>query len=568
MMKLFKPVLALLGLAAIGTASASVKPDWIETQNFDGKSATVYTSNLADVVFNPAGEIVGWYIKQAAGTRLIDDKGGQPDFSKLLGEKPKDGNKGKEGAPNLVRNEQTVNGVVTVQAGRGLEVMIPGNTAAKTTRPVQLVRDVAHNRMQAIFTYSQGAATVTKTVVLHPRQFNMQTEINVVGASGYTVSFDGLGKNANPGIRNLAQGGTVVEGAASTKNVQYAALFDTLTTGFLGLGSNSYTAHMLVVRLGAGNPAGSTLSSATVGGQQASLTLNAAGSTKLDIYGGKNELIHLYQEGYTKLPGLFTPNIFGQISLYLVKFMEYLYTYLKSWGLVIFVFTILLRLAIWPLMQTQGRTTAKMQMVQPMLKEAQTKYKDDPQRLQQETMRLYKENNVNPAGCLSMFIPLPILAVLFSTFRNFEFDQGLWWLPDLSLPDPLYILAVVYVAANLLQLYISTRKSPQMFKQQSFIYVIYLYFALTFPAGVTLYWIISTLIGAGQQFLINKQVEAQMLGGLASGGSVVVEKVADGRSQGAKVQRAQKTSLSKATSASPASKVLKTTIKPATGNKK
>ena len=547
MMKFLKPLLAALGLAALGSASASVKPDWIETQNFNGKPATVYTSNLADVVFDTSGEIVGWYIKQAAGTRLIDDKGGQPDFSKLTGEK---------GAVNLVRG------------GSALRVDITGNTAAKTAKPVQLVRDVAHNRMQAIFSYSQGAATVTKTVVLHPRQFNMQTEINVVGASDYTVAFDGLGKNANPGIRNLTQGGQAVEGAASSKNVQYAALFDTLTTGFLGLGSNSYTAHMLVVRPGSGNLAGNMLSSATVGGQHASLTLKAAGNTKLDIYGGKNELIHLYQEGYTKLPGLFTPNIFGQISLYLVKFMEYLYTFLKSWGLVIFVFTILLRLAIWPLMQTQGRTTAKMQMVQPMLKEAQTKYKDDPQKLQQETMRLYKENNVNPAGCLSMFIPLPILAVLFSTFRNFEFDQGLWWLPDLSLPDPLYILAVVYVAANLLQLYISTRKSPQMFKQQSFIYIIYLYFALTFPAGVTLYWIISTLIGAGQQYLINKQVEAQMLGGLASGGSVVVEKVAGGRVQGAK---AQKTSLSKVTApvnGVPAGKVLKTIIKPATGNKK
>ena len=547
MMKFLKPLLAALGLAALGSASASVKPDWIETQNFNGKPATVYTSNLADVVFDSSGEIVGWYIKQAAGTRLIDDKGGQPDFSKLTGEK---------GAVNLVRG------------GSALRVDIAGNTAAKTAKLVQLVRDVAHNRMQAIFSYSQGAATVTKTVVLHPRQFNMQTEINVVGASGYTVAFDGLGKNVNPGIRNLAQGGQVVEGAVSSKNVQYAALFDTLTTGFLGLGSNSYTAHMLVVRPGSGNPAGNKLSSATVGGQQASLTLKAAGNTKLDIYGGKNELIHLYQEGYTKLPGLFTPNIFGQISLYLVKFMEYLYTFLKSWGLVIFVFTILLRLAIWPLMQTQGRTTAKMQMVQPMLKEAQTKYKNDPQKLQQETMRLYKDNNVNPAGCLSMFIPLPILAVLFSTFRNFEFDQGLWWLPDLSLPDPLYILAVVYVAANLLQLYISTRKSPQMFKQQSFIYIIYLYFALTFPAGVTLYWIISTLIGAGQQYLINKQVEAQMLGGLASGGSVVVEKVAGGRVQGAK---AQKTSLSKVTvpvNGVPAGKVLKTIIKPATGNKK
>lgn len=543
MMKLLKPVLALLGLSALGMAGASVKPDWIQTQNFNGQPATVYTSNLADVVFNSSGEIVGWYIKQAAGTRLIDDKNGQPDFAKLIGEK---------GAVNLVRG------------GQALRVTVAGVSGAKTASPVQLVRDVAHNRMQAIFTYSQGAATVTKTVVLHPRQFNMQTDINVAGASSYTIAFDGLGKNADPGVRNLAQGGAVVEGAATTKNIQYAAIFDTLTHGFLGLGSNSYTAHMLVVRpRPAAGEAAAPLSATTLGGQKASLTLTGAGNTKLDIYGGKNELIHLYQEGYTQLPGLFTPNIFGQISLVLVKFMEWLYTFLKSWGLVIFVFTVLLRLAIWPLMQSQGRTTAKMQMVQPLLKEAQTKYKDEPQKLQQETMRLYKENNVNPAGCLSMFIPLPILAVLFSTFRNFEFDQGLWWLPDLSLPDPLYILAVLYVAANLLQLYISTRKSPQMFKQQSFIYIIYLYFALTFPAGVTLYWIISTLIGAGQQYLINKQVEAQMSGGLGGKGTVLVEKVADGRAQGAK------TSLSKTTPATlKPGKVLKATGKPATDTKK
>ena len=543
MMKLLNPLLALLGLAAVGTAGASVKPDWIQTQNFNGQPATVYTSNLADIVFNGSGEIVGWYIKQAAGTRLIDEKNGQPDFAKLIGEK---------GAVNLVRG------------GQALRVKLAGNTAAKVAQPVKLKADIAANVLQAIFTYSQGAATVTKTVVLHPRQFNMQADINVTGADGYTIGFDGLGKNANPGIKGLSQGKTVVEGAATTPNLQYASLFDTLTTGFLGLGSNSYTAHMLVVRPAL---AGAPLSATTVGGAQSSLTLNASGDTKLDIYGGKNELIHLYQEGYTKLPGLFTPNIFGQISLFLVKFMEYLYTFLHSWGLVIFVFTVLLRLAIWPLMQNQGRTTAKMQMVQPLLKEAQTKYKDDPQKLQQETMRLYRENNVNPAGCLSMFVPLPILAVLFSTFRNFEFDQGLWWLPDLSLPDPLYILAVVYVAANLLQLYISTRKSPQMFKQQSFIYIIYLYFALTFPAGVTLYWIISTLIGAGQQFLINRQVEAQMSGGLAAGGkgTVLVEKVAEGRAQGAK------TSLSKSAAQAgkvQPGKVLKTTIKPATGNKK
>ncbi|WP_425148007.1 YidC/Oxa1 family membrane protein insertase [Deinococcus sp.] len=532
---LFKPLLALLALATLGTASASVKPDWIQTQDFGGKPATVYTSNLADVVFDNAGEIVGWYIKQNPGTRLIDEKNGVPNFSKLIGE---------QGAVNMVRSEAKTNGVVTTRAGRALVVTLPGNAAQKVAKPVQLVRDVAHNRMQAIFSYTQGAATITKTVLLHPRQFNMQVDLNVAGGTGpYTIGFDGLGKNATPSVKAVAVGSDAVQGVGTVQSIQYAALQD----------SPSQAAHALIVRPQTGTRIGALMA----GGAAASIVLKASGPARLDVYGGKNELIHLYQEGYTQLPGIFQPNIFGQISLYVVKFMMWLYGFLHNWGLVILVLTVALRIVIWPLMQAQGRTTAKMQMVQPLLKEAQTTYKDDPQKLQAETMRLYREHNVNPAGCLSMFIPFPILIALYSTIRNFEFDQGLGWLPDLSLPDPFYILAVLYVLANLLQLYVSTRKSPQMFKQQSFIYVIYLFFALTFPAGVTLYWIISTLIGAGQQYLINKQVERQMAGGLMR-----VEKVAAGAGSAA-----SKTVTTKLSKAPQQGKVLKS-VKPATGNTK
>ena len=437
---LLKPLLALLGLTAVGSASASVNPDWIQTQSFGGQPATVYTSNLADVVFDSSGEIVGWYIKQNPGTRLIDTVNGAPDFSKLIGEK---------GAINMVRAEQKVNGVTTVKPGAALVVALPDNAAPKLAKPVQLLRDVKGNRMQAIFSYSQGGATVTKTVLLHPRQFKMQVDVNVAGVDGpYSVRFDGLGKNATPNVKALAVGSAAVQGAGKVQNIQYAALQD----------NPSQAAHALIV---VPQP-GTALNAEVVGGAAASLTLGVTGPAKFEVYGGKNELIHLYQEGYTALPGLFQPNIFGQISLYVVKFMDWLYKYLHNWGLVIFVMTVVLRIVIWPLMQTQGRTTAKMQMVQPLLKEAQTKYKDDPQKLQAETMRLYREHNVNPAGCLSMFIPFPILIALYSTVRNFEFDQGLWWLPDLSLPDPLYILAVLYVLANLLQLYVSTRKTPKM----------------------------------------------------------------------------------------------------------
>ena len=352
-------------------------------------------------------------------------------------------------------------------------------------------------------------------MVLHPRQFSIQADVNVAGANAYSLNFAGLATTTNPEVKALPVGAAAPTlGANTVQNAAYAAL----QTPIGGLIHNSQTAAALVIRPQQGGQGGTPkqgpLDVTTTGGANASISVAATGPLSLDIYGGKNELVHLYQGGYTELPGVFSPNVFGYISLYIAKFMTWAYSFLGNWGLTILLLTVGLRLVIWPLMQSQGRTTAKMQMVQPLMKELQEKYKDDPAKVQAETMRLYREYNVNPVGCLSMFIPLPILFVLYGTIRNFEFDQGLWWLPDLSIPDPFWILGILYVCANLLQLYVSTRKSPQMFKQQSVLYLFFAYFALTFPAGVTMYWIISTLIGAGQQYLINKQVESHMAGGL------------------------------------------------------
>ncbi|ADV66713.1 membrane protein insertase YidC [Deinococcus maricopensis] len=469
--------LLLPALLLLGTAQAAVKPEWIKADfNGDGRQDVIATTNLFDIVFNPEGEAIFWYVKQNPGSSVLKTRNdGTRDFSGL---------------------QKQIN---LVGSGKAFDVALPDNTSKPTAEGVQVSQDNAKATMTARFQYTQGAATVTKTIVLHPRQFKVDTSVNVTGADRYTVNFSGLGRNSDPVVRGANRGGQLTQGAATIENAQYAALLD----------KPSQTAHAIIVR-----PQEGTAAIAMQGGAQSRLQLRLQGPARFEVYGGKNELIHLYQEGYTTLPDLFRPNIFGQISLLIVKFMEWLYSVLHNWGLVILVLTVVLRAAIWPLMQTQGKTTARMQLLQPKLKEVQEKYKDDPQKMQAETMRMYREYNVNPAGCLSSFIPFPILIALWSTIRNFEFDSGLGWLPDLSIPDPLYILAALYVAVNLLQLYVSTRKSPEMFRQQSFIYLIFAYFALTFPAGVTLYWIISTVIGTIQQVFINRHVAATMDAGL------------------------------------------------------
>ncbi|GGR91058.1 membrane protein insertase YidC [Deinococcus sedimenti] len=489
------------------TFGKAITPEWIKA-DFDGQPGDEYiaTSNLQDVVFNARGEIIGWYVKGYAGTPYIKKKGdGTYDFSALTNQK---------GIVNMVAGRKAL---AVEDKAAGLDPAQP----AETTIPTGLTTDLKANRQDAVFRYTQGGATVTKTVTLHPRNFKVDLQTDVTGGSErVNILFPGLGKADNPRVQAYAQGAAqpaAVQGSGTlnVENIQYAALQE----------NPSQVAHALIIRpqpnapvqdraMTGTAPTPDTVNVTLTGGSQGLITASVPTPSFLEVYGGKNELIHLYQSGYTDLPGLFKPNFFGQISLLIVKLMEQMYKLIGNWGLVLVLLTILLRAIMWPLMQVQGRTTARMQVMQPKIKEIQEKYKDrkdmDSQRaMQAEMAQLYKDYNFNPAGCFSTFLPFPVLIALWSTIRNFEFDSGFLWLPDLAIPDPFYLLALVYLIVNIGQLYVMTRKTPDMFRQQAFIYLIFLYFALTFPAGVTIYIILSTLIGIGQQILINKQVEKE-----------------------------------------------------------
>ncbi|RJF73043.1 protein translocase component YidC [Deinococcus cavernae] len=496
--KLLLPLTALAGTllltgcmpnTPLPTFGKAITPQWIKA-DFDGKPGDelIATSNLQDVVFNDRGEVIGWYVKSYAGTPYIKNNGGSYDFSALRDQK---------GIANMVGQAQVPGRYAFAVSGGDLD---PAKEA-QVTPPTTETR-LEQNTQTAVFRYTQGGATVTKTVTLHPRNFKIDLKTSVQGGpESVNILFPGLGKNSGPNVQALSGGQVVQLQNQVLKNVEYAAMQE----------KPSQVAHALIV----GPQAGTALDVTLTGGQQASIAAQVPAESNLQVYGGKNELIHLYQSGYAQyMPGLFKPNLFGQISLWIVKLMEFLYKIIGNWGLAIVAMTILVRLGMWPLMQAQGRSSARMQVMQPRIKEIQDRYKDkrdmESQRaMQAEMQQLYKDHNFNPAGCLSSFLPFPILIALWSTVRNFEFDKGFLWMPDLAIPDPLYIMALLYVLANIGQLYVMTRKSPEMFKQQIMIYVIFLYFAFTFPAGVIIYSVLSTLIGILQQVIINKQVERE-----------------------------------------------------------
>ena len=152
-----------------------------------------------------------------------------------------------------------------------------------------------------------------------------------------------------------------------------------------------------------------------------------------------------------------------------------------------------------------------MQAVAPLIKETQERHKNDPERLQREMLRLYKEHHVNPfGGCLPMLIPMPVLFALFFVFANTIEFRGVafLWLPDLSRADPYYIIPVVmglsmFVLSKVGQ--IGVPPNPQTKTMLYFMPVFMTLLLLRFASGLNLYYAVSNIFSIPQQYLIARR---------------------------------------------------------------
>jgi YidC/Oxa1 family membrane protein insertase len=161
----------------------------------------------------------------------------------------------------------------------------------------------------------------------------------------------------------------------------------------------------------------------------------------------------------------------------------------------------------------------KTQMIQPKLKEIQNKYKNDPQKLQQAQMELYKNEGVNPmAGCLPLLIQMPILFSIFYVFRDYPFQgQGFLWIPDLNKPDPIWILPIISGVSTYVSTILSAPKgqdnaqNPASSKTMNLVMSgFFLYVSLTMHAGLVLYWVVNNILQMAMQYALNKAMYKQV----------------------------------------------------------
>ena len=495
-----KKLLALPMLLLFSSALANyIEPHWIENAPYAGSKVPVFisTGNLADVVFDERGEIVQWYVKPVAGTDVLKVKDGVADTT---------------GLSNQLKNS-------LLSSDKGLVVGGLPQGEVVVEKP-QVIKEGEGNRARLVarFKYTQGGSTVEKRIDIEPSKFTMNMEVTVTGVNQYTLNFTGVNGASNAYAKGVSRGSQTVLTSGALQNIEYASIqsagsfFAPSSGGALviqPLPETTLSAKLALETVKFTNPAKPAEFSSL---PLQRLTLTATSPTvKFRVFGGRDELIRLHLEGFDELPGLFSPNVFGRVSLGLLWLMKTVYSVTGAWILTLLILTLLIRLLIWPLMHRQYLSTAEMQMVQPLMKEMNEKYKDNPERRTQETMRLYKEHKINPAaGCLPAIVQAPIFIVLWRVFSNYEFNERFLWLPDLSLPDILPILPALYVAVNVANLWVMTRKTPDMFRQQALFYLLFAFFALQLPSGVVIYYIFSTLIGMLQYWLINRRIAAQM----------------------------------------------------------
>ena len=218
----------------------------------------------------------------------------------------------------------------------------------------------------------------------------------------------------------------------------------------------------------------------------------------------------------------------------ILKFcMELIYKIIPNWGVSIIILTIIIKILLFPLTKKSSMGTLKMQELQPQIKEIQDKYKDQPDKLNMEMSKLYKESGYNPlSGCLPLLLQFPLIFAMYNLFNNyFEFRGAMFipgWIPDLSIGDivplpgnlpilgsQIHLLPIIYLASQLIFGKVTQSSAAaggnntQMKIMMYGMPIMFFFIFYNAPAGLLLYWTVSNVLQLFQQMIINRMMKAK-----------------------------------------------------------
>lgn len=194
--------------------------------------------------------------------------------------------------------------------------------------------------------------------------------------------------------------------------------------------------------------------------------------------------------------------------------MDQIHKVVGNWGWTIVAFTILIKLLFFPLSAAGYKSMAKMKHVAPKMQALRERYKNDPVKMNQAVMELYKTEKINPlGGCLPILVQMPVfIALYWVLLASVEMRGAPWvgWIQDLTAPDPYFILPALYAVS----MYITQKLSPapadpMQAKMMLFMPLAFSVMFFFFPSGLVLYWVVNNIVSIGQQWVITKKLSPQ-----------------------------------------------------------
>ncbi|MFM6991280.1 MAG: membrane protein insertase YidC [Rhodoferax sp.] len=213
-------------------------------------------------------------------------------------------------------------------------------------------------------------------------------------------------------------------------------------------------------------------------------------------------------------PGLELVKDYGWLTILakpLYFLLDFLHSLIQNWGWSIVALVLLLKIAFYWLNAKAYASMAKMKAVNPKITEMRERLKDNPQQMQQEMMRIYREEKVNPmGGCFPIMIQIPVfIALYWVLLSSVEMRNAPWmgWIHDLSAPDPYYILPLIMTMTTLLQTALNPAPpDPMQAKMMWFMPLAFSVMFFFFPSGLVVYWITNNILSIAQQWLINTRM--------------------------------------------------------------
>jgi YidC/Oxa1 family membrane protein insertase len=213
-------------------------------------------------------------------------------------------------------------------------------------------------------------------------------------------------------------------------------------------------------------------------------------------------------------PGLELVKDYGWLTILakpLYWLLEKIHGFVANWGWSIVLLVVLIKAAFYWLNATAYRSMAKMKAINPRIMEMRERLKSNPQQMQQEMMKIYREEKVNPlGGCFPIMVQIPVfIALYWVLLSSVEMRNAPWlgWITDLSTPDPYFILPAVMTLTTLLQTALNpTPPDPMQAKLMWFMPLIFSVMFFFFPAGLVMYWITNNVLSIAQQWMINTRM--------------------------------------------------------------